>query len=303
MSLRAWFMLVTLSVIWGGVFFFYAVLVNELSPFSVVFGRVTIGFVVLYAVVRIQGRSLDLVANWRSFMVMGFINNFVPFNLIVFGQTYIESGLASIFNAMTPFFTIIFAFFLAKEEEINARKLFGVVLGVVGVAVLMNVGTGSIDRDTLIGGSLVILATICYALAGIFGRRFRGVAPEVSACGMLLFAALFSFPMSILNDAGHLFDLSLAGYGALVGLGVVGTAVAFILYFTVLRMAGAVNVLLVTLLIPVSATTLGVLFLGETVSGSEALGMAIVGLGLLVVDGRIFRLAARRRLSGGGMNG
>ncbi len=300
MSLNAWMMLVTLSIVWGGSFFFNAVLLAELSPFGVVFGRVLIGCMVLYAILRVQGLSLGLARHWRAFLIMGFLNNFIPFTLIAFGQTFIDSGLASIFNATTPLFGAILAFFLVRAENITAGKLVGVILGVAGVAVLFGIGSGSpAGHDTVIGGAMVMLAAVSYAVAGLFWRRFPHIAPPVAACGMQLASSLMCLPLAAYHDGARFIDLSAGGVGALLGLGVLCSAFGFILYFRVLQVAGAVNVLLVTLLIPVSASLLGALFLGEVITVVEIAGMAIIGLGLLVVDGRLPALL-RRRLTGTG---
>ncbi|MBC8159143.1 MAG: DMT family transporter [Alphaproteobacteria bacterium] len=225
---------------------------------------------------------------------MGLLNNFVPFNLIVYGQTFIDSGLASIFNATTPFFAVALAFFLARDEDIGARKLGGVIIGVAGVSVLFGIGAGGMDAGTLFGGAMVMAGSFSYALAGIFGRRFGGLEPEVSACGMLMFATLLCVGPAMWHDGAKFAHLSWSGASALVGIAGLSTAFAYILYFKILKMAGAVNLLLVTLLIPVSATLLGVAFLGESVGESEVLGMTIIGIGLLVVDGRILGCFLRR---------
>ncbi len=298
MSLNAWMMLLTLSIVWGGSFFFNAILLAELSPFGVVFGRVAIGCLALYAFIRLRGLTLGLALHWRAFLVMGFINNFIPFTLIAAGQTFIDSGLASIFNATTPLFGAVFAFFLVRAENITAGKLVGVILGVAGVAVLFGIGSDSpAGRDTIIGGAMVMAAALSYAVAGLFWRRFPTIAPPVAACGMQLASSLMCLPLAAYHDGARFIGLSASGAGALIGLGVLCSAFGFILYFRVLQVAGAVNVLLVTLLIPVSASLLGALFLGEVITGVEIAGMAIIGLGLLVVDGRLPALL-RRRLTG-----
>jgi drug/metabolite transporter (DMT)-like permease len=300
MSLNAWMMLVTLSIVWGGSFFFNAILLAELSPFGVVFGRVLIGFLALYAVIRMQGLSLGLRRHWRAFLIMGFLNNFIPFTLIATGQTFIDSGLASIFNATTPLFGAILAFFLVRAENVTAGKLVGVILGVAGVAVLFGIGSGNpAGQGTEIGGAMVMTASLSYAVAGLFWRRFPTIVPPVAACGMQLASSLMCLPLAAYHDGTRFTELSAGGVGALLGIGILCSAFGFILYFRVLQVAGAVNVLLVTLLIPVSASLLGVVFLGETVTAVEIAGMAIIGLGLLVVDGRLPALL-RRRLTGGG---
>lgn len=143
------------------------------------------------------------------------------------------------------------------------------------------------DTGALFGGAMVMAGSFSYALAGIFGKRFGGMAPEVSACGMLMFAALLCVGPAAWHDGANFARMSWNGAAALVGIAGLSTAFAYILYFRILKMAGAVNLLLVTLLIPISATLLGVTLLDEGVNASEILGMAIIGMGLLVVDGRI----------------
>ncbi|MDX9861067.1 MAG: DMT family transporter, partial [Rhodospirillales bacterium] len=167
MPLNAWIMLVTLSIVWGGSFFFNAVLLAELTPFGVVFGRVLIGFLALYGFIRMQGLTLGLANHWRAFLAMGFLNNFIPFTLIASGQTFIDSGLASIFNATTPLFGAVLAFFLVRAENITASKLIGVVIGIGGVAVLFGIGSSvPTGPNTLVGGGLVMMASLSYAVAG-----------------------------------------------------------------------------------------------------------------------------------------
>lgn len=295
MAAKAWIMLVTLSLLWGGSFFFNAVLLRELSSFGVVFGRVFIGFLVLYTIIRLRGLSLSLGRNWRAFLVMGTLNNFVPFNLIVFGQTFIDSGLASVFNATTPLFAVVLAFIAVHEENVTANKLAGVVLGVIGVAVLFNVGSGQpFDHGTLIGGGMIMLAALFYAVSGLFARRFGNAPPPVTACGMLLVSSVLCLPLAVYHDGARFAALSISGAGALLGIGVLSTAVGFVLYFRILQLAGAINLLLVTLLIPVSASLLGVAFLGETVTTTEVAGMAVIGLALMTVDGRMLSFVLRR---------
>ncbi len=294
MSAVAWILLMMLSVVWGGSFFFNAVILRELGPFGVVFGRVFLGFLILLALVKGKGLRLDIAANWKAFLMMGLLNYFVPFNLIVYGQTFIDSGPASIFNATTPFFAVALAFFLARDEDIGVRKLIGVIIGVAGVSVLLGIGAEGLDTGALFGGTMVMAGSFSYALAGIFGRRFGGMAPEVSACGMLMFAALLCVGPAAYHDGANFARLSWTGVAALVGIAGLSTAFAYILYFQILKMAGAVNLLLVTLLIPISATLLGLTFLNESIGSSEVMGMAIIGLGLLVVDWRILGCFLRK---------
>ena len=294
MTAHAWILLITLSLIWGGSFFFNEILLMELSVFGVVFGRVLVGFLMLFVIVSAQGHKLNLRQNWKPFLTMGILNNLIPFNLIVFGQTFIDSGLASIFNATTPFFAVLLAYVSGLKDEVSMAKLFGVLVGLAGVCVLFEVGSGDLDRNTAIGGGYVICAAISYAFAGIYGRRFKSIVPQVSACGMLLFAAILTLPMAVYSDGTAVTSLSWTTIGAVFGIGILSTGFAYILYFRILNIAGAVNLLLVTLLIPISATTLGVFALGEQVTASEIAGMSIITVGLLIVDGRVPARLARR---------
>ncbi|MDX9859927.1 MAG: DMT family transporter, partial [Rhodospirillales bacterium] len=222
-------------------------------------------------------------------------NNFIPFTLIASGQTFIDSGLASIFNATTPLFGAVLAFFLVRAENITASKLIGVVIGIGGVAVLFGIGSSvPTGPNTLVGGGLVMMASLSYAVAGLFWRQFPTIAPPVAACGMQLASSLLCLPLATYHDGTKVAQLSTVGIGSLLGLGVICSAFGFILYFRVLQVAGAVNVLLVTLLIPVSASILGVLFLEEIITPVEMVGMAVIGVGLLVVDGRLPALLRRR---------
>lgn len=287
-----WAMLLTLSVLWGASFFFVGVAVSELPTLSIVVLRVGLAALTLWAVVLVTGRPLPRSgAVWVAFLVMGLLNNVIPFGLIVWGQQTIASGLASILNATTPLFTVIVAGLLLRDEGVTTLKLVGVVVGFIGVVVM--IGTDALSGlSTGVWAQLAILgAALSYAFAGVYGRRFKrlGVDPIVTAAGQVTASTALIAPVALVVDRPWQLALpSTTTWAAIVGLAVLSTALAYILYFQILRRAGATNLLLVTFLIPISAILLGVLVLGERLGWAHISGMTLIALGLAAIDGRIF---------------
>lgn len=301
-----WATLIALSLLWGGSFFFNQVAVAEIPVFTVVVGRVALAAAILHVVVRLAGLAMpgDLKI-WLAFLGMGLLNNAIPFSLIVWGQTQIGSGLASILNATTPLFAVLVAHRFTADEKITPARLAGVLVGLAGVAVMLGIDAlGSLGStlDGTLDGALAaqlacLAAALSYAAAGVFGRRFRalGVPPLVTATGQVTASSALMVPLMLAVDRP--WQMALPGgeaLAALVGLAALSTALAYILYFRLLASAGATNLLLVTLLIPVSALSLGVLVLGERLLAVHLAGMALIGFGLVLIDGRLVRLAARR---------
>jgi drug/metabolite transporter (DMT)-like permease len=292
MGLAEWGLLLFLSVLWGGSFFFSKVALTELPPFTVVFARVTLAAATLALYLVLTGRGLPRGRVWLSFLGMGLLNNIIPFSLIFWGQTAIASGLASILNATTPIFTILVAQFLTTDERLTAGKFAGVVLGLAGVAVLMGGGVVATDTPALLGMAACLGAALSYGFAGAFGRRFRrlGVPPASVAFGQTAASTLMMAPIAALADAPWTLPMpSAVTIGALLGLAVLSTALAYIVFFRILSSGGATNASLVTLLIPVSAILLGSLVLGERLAANHFAGMALIALGLVAIDGRLAR--------------
>lgn len=296
-----WLLLVTLSVLWGGSFFFVGVAVDGLPPFTIVALRVGLAAIVLNLFVVATGLRMpgDRRA-WLAFFGMGFINNLIPFSLIVWGQTHIASGLASILNATTPLFSVVVAHWLTADEKMSPGRLAGIVFGIAGVAivigpgVLQGIGTNVLAQLAILGASL------SYAFGAVFGRRFRamGIKPHVTATGQVSASTMMLLPLALLVDRPWtLVPPGIEVWGAVLGLAVLSTAVAYIIYFRILATSGATNILLVTLLIPVSAILLGVFILGEELLPRHFLGMLVIGLGLATIDGRL--LGRRFRKPGG----
>lgn len=290
MDLREWSLLILLAVIWGGSFFFNEIILRELQPFSLVLGRTALAAVVLITLVYVTGRKMPWsVGVWASFTGMGVLNNLIPFSLIVWGQQYIDSGFASVLIATTPLFTIVFAHFLTSEEKLTLNRMIGVILGLTGVIVL--IGPKALFGDGKYGfAPIVVLGAACsYALAGIYGRRFRGMDTIIPAAGMLVCSAFLMIPIVWLIDKPVHVDFELSTWLALLGLAILSTAIAYLIYFRLLKTAGATNVLLVTFLIPVSAILLGWFALGEQLDWTMIGGMTIIYAGLILIDGRLLK--------------
>ena len=291
MGLREWIMLVALSLLWGGSFFFVEVAVDALPPLTIVLLRVGLAAIALWIFAFATGLRPPRDARiWRAFFFMGLLNNIVPFSLIVWGQTEIGAGLASIFNATTPLFTVIVAGTLLSDERITSNKILGVIFGFVGVIVMIGG-----DALTHLGGHVaaqfaVLGAALSYAFAGVFGRRFKAMklSPVTTAAGQVTASSVMLLPLVIVFEwPVDIHAPSAWVWAAIAGLAILSTAVAYILYFRILASAGATNLLLVTFLIPVSAILLGFMVLGETLAPINCFGMLLIALGLIAVDGRL----------------
>lgn len=288
-----WGMLLILSVVWGGSFFFNRVAVQELPVFTVVVSRVALAAIILTAILRLRGERLPRSGRvWAAFFGMGFLNNAVPFLLIVWGQQFIASGVASILNASTPLFTVLFAHFLTTDEKLSGGRLAGVLIGFAGVAVMIGPDAFRALGSNLAAQLACLGAAVSYAFAGIFGRRFRamGVTPITTAAGQVIASSTMLLPVMLVVDRPWTLPLpSVAALAALVALAAVSTAFAYVLFFRILSTAGATNIVLVTFLVPVSAILLGVAFLGERLRPEHLAGMALIGAGLAAIDGRLWR--------------
>ena len=292
-----WALLIALSILGGGSFLFATVAVGDLPPLTVVFLRVAIAAVALIVVVRMMGLALPSGREWWPFVVMGAINNVLPFTLLFWAMTEVSSGLAAILNATTPLSTVLLAHVLTADERMSLPKLLGVLIGICGVAVLIGV-------DALSGLGLAVLAQVacigaglCYAMATIWGRRLSGRPPLVVATGQVTASSLLLIPIVLIVDQPWGLPVpSSATIASVAALALASTALAYVLYFRILRTAGATNLSLVTFLVPVSALALGAIVLGETITPSNVAGMALIGAGLALIDGRAVAGLALLRL-------
>lgn len=285
---RDWALLGLLSVLWGGSFFFNGVILRELPPLTLVLLRVTLGAVILLPLLRTYKIAFPKSwSDWAPFFAMGLFNNALPFSLIVLGQTYITSGLASILNATTPLFAVV-VMAVAGEEKPQPRRIAGVVAGVVGVAILHGDALGVGSRQG-IGILLCLAGAFSYGLAALVSRWLPSRVPPLgtAAFQMMASAAMMAVVAGLVERPWLLPMPHPATWLAVLGLAALSTALAYIVFFQILQRSGATNVMLVTLLIPVTALLLGYLALGEPISPREVIGALVIASALLLIDGRV----------------
>ena len=297
MTYQDWALLGLLSCLWGGAFFFAAVAVRELPPLTVVLARTGLGALALALVLRLGGEDWPLSTRAiPAFLVMGCLNNLVPFSLLFWAQTMIPSGLASILNATTPIFSIIIAHLLLKDERMSPNKVIGIGCGFLGVVVLLAGNLLRGDTFALPGILACLAAALSYGFAGSYGRRFRsmGLSSVQVAFGQLAATTVMMIPITAIADRPWSLAMpSGLAIASVVALALVSTALAYVIFFRLLASAGAVNTMFVTLLIPLSAILLGALVLGESLQARHYAGMMLICAGLLAIDGRL--LARQRR--------
>ena len=286
-------LLVLLSVVWGGSFFFNGIALQEFPTLSIVTARVGLAALALLFLMKMMGQGIQLNRQiLKAFFGMSFLNNVVPFSLIVWGQQHIASGVASILNATTPLFTMLVAHWFTTDEKINPRRLLGVLTGMGGVGLMMGLDSMESSGFQLLGQSAILLAAFSYGLAGVYGKRFAQleIPPLATATGQLCASSMILIPLTLWIDQPWTMAMpSIEGMGSLLGIALLSTALAYVIYFRLLKTAGATNLLLVTLLIPVSAIILGVFLLDESLEPQHLSGMAVISLGLLIMDGRLLQ--------------
>ncbi len=291
MNTAQWGLLLALSVLWGGSFFFVGVAVYELPPLFIVFARLGLAAIALNIFMSIKGQKLP--KQWRMWVAlggMGLLNNAMPFSLLAWGQTQIASGLAAILNSTMVLFSVLVAHFFTNNDKITPSRLFGIIIGFGGVTIMIGTDMLSGLGDRVFAQFAVLGATFCYACSTVYGLRFRrwGVPPLTAATGQITTATLFLLPMTLWIDRPWTFDaISLPTIASLVCLGVASTGLAYLIYFRILSTSGATNVALVTFLVPITSILLGIAFLDEILKTEHFYGMALIGIGLAFIDGRI----------------
>ena len=295
MSSRSWLLLLSLAFIWGASFYFIEIGLIYLDPSWLVSVRLLFGALPLALWLLFQEKTLPIKLRfWTSVMVMGVLNNFLPFNFIAFGQLYVTGGMASIVNANTAFMGVIVSGLFLTGEPATWNRVVGVMIGVTGVAIAIGITpmlTAAGANDLLLGSLAIIVATIAYAFAGVWGKiKLAEYSPTQSALGMLICSSVISVLCSFfisgppsLTIINHPFDL----IKVVLGLGVLGTALAYPLYFRILEVAGSSNLMLVTIIVPVFAIILDARLLSQFVTGSDLFGFAVVAIGLFIMDGRL----------------
>lgn len=294
-SATVWALLLLLGLIWGGSFFFARIAVLEVPPFTLVFLRLFLAALALH--IYLHGRFglyQSLAAHWRSFAVMGFVNNALPHTLIFFGQTEIGAGLASILNATTPIWTVLIANRWTADEKLTAGKIGGCLAGLAGTAVLIGPSITTAASAPLWALVLPVVAAMSYGVAGTYGKRFRSLPAPVSATGQLTASTLMMLPVCAFTDQPWTLPApSMQAVAAILALALISTAFAYLLFFRILATAGATNASLVTLIVPPSAILLGAIFLRERLEAPDIAGMLLIGFGLVLLDGRVLRYRSK----------
>ena len=288
-DLTSGLLLLALATLWGGSFFFAEIALREVPPLTIALHRVFWAVPALYLVVWWQGIEIPKsIQAWLCYLVMGALNNAIPFSLIFWGQTSIGSGLASILNGTTAVFGAVVAGMLLADEPLTPRRIIGALFGVLGVAVIM--GLDALTHFSLqnLGQLAVMGAALSYAFAGVWGKRYlSGYPPVMNAFGMLVGSTVIMIPVAIFTEGMPVMAMSSEVWASLLAIAILSTAVAYLVYFRILVRAGSANLMLVTLLIPPVAVTLGVVFLGEELGLGAMMGFGIIALGLAITDGRL----------------
>jgi drug/metabolite transporter (DMT)-like permease len=299
MKTRDWGLLLLLSLLWGGTFYFYKVLDDAgLPALTLVLGRVGIAAIALLPIMWLWRLSLPTrLADWTPYIFIALMNNVIPYLVFATCETQISSGLASIVNATTPIFTAIIAHVRTKDERFSANSIAGIAIGFIGIVVL-------VGQDVVHGLNLAsiaqiacFIAPVCYGFAAVNARSFRGKSPIVVSTCQLIVSSIIVLPFELVIDKPWTLPMpSPATWAAMLGMAVLATSAAYIVYFALIRYAGAVNASLVTLLVPPVALLLGGLFLHEHLGWSTLAGMALILIGLIALDGRLTKVVRRSRL-------
>lgn len=291
MSAADWGVIMLLSLLWGGAFFMIELGLRSFPPNTLVFLRMALAVPPMLLILKVMDHRMPSDwKSWRQLFILGAINAALPFILFFWGQTRIESGLASILNATTPLWGVVTAHFLTRDEKATPARVVGVFLGLAGIVVM--VGTDVLDgiTNSVLAQLACLAATLLYALAAVYGRTLSqsSMTPLVVATGQVITAAVIMLPIMLMVDQP--WTLPAAGWDAwagAIGLAIPSTAIAYFFYFRLIDTAGASNAMLVAFIMPVIAVILGVVALGESVEAKEIAGAALIALGLLAIDGRL----------------
>ncbi|HTN63421.1 MAG TPA: DMT family transporter [Devosia sp.] len=293
MTLRDWLLIILIGAIWGCSFLFNAVLIRELGPIWVSALRVTVGALGCWAYFLVTKRSLPREpVLYLHFLVLGVMNYAIPFALFPLAEASLASGLVGVINALTPLMTVVVSHFWIGGEKASVNKSLGVLVGFIGAAILASPSLrgGSSTQLWAIGACL--LATLCYAFTLNYARRVKHVDPTTNAACSLTAAAIVSTPFALLFE-GLPIITRIETWGALLGIGLLSSSFAFLLMYRMLPRVGATNFSINTFITPVSALLLGALVLHERFETTHIIGMVVIFAGLLLLDGRILKLARR----------
>jgi drug/metabolite transporter (DMT)-like permease len=295
MSATDWLLLLVLSVLWGGSFYFAKIAVLEIPPLTLALGRVGIAAAALAVFACAIGATFPRdAATWWQLTLMAAFNNVVPFTLLFWGQIHISIGLASILNATSPLFGVLAAHWMTHDDRFSVGRAVGLIAGFAGVVVLIGPDLlGELGTD-VVAELACLVASASFAIGAVLSRRVRGFSPVAVATGQLTMSTVLLLPVVLLFDRpGSVLTASRTAIWAMLSLALLSSALAYLIYFRIIARAGATNALIVTFLLPVSAILLGIVLLGETVDPRQLAGMAAIFIGIAAIDGRAARLIGR----------
>jgi drug/metabolite transporter (DMT)-like permease len=279
------FLLLLLGAVWGSSYLFIKVIVGEVPVLTLVAGRLTLSAVIAWLLLPLLKLSIPRDKNlWATYALMGLLNGAIPYVLISWGEQYISSGLAALLQSTMPFFTVILAHFMVSDERLTPASVVGVVVGFVGVGILLFPDLREGLQASLLGQLAIVGSSVSYAAATIVAHnRLRGQPPMQSTMGQFTMGAAFILPLALILDQPFDLSPSWAAIGSWLGLAVLGTVVAYAIYYALITRAGATYTSMVTYIIPIFALILGAVVMRETLSGGLLAGLALILLGVLLV--------------------
>ena len=297
MNNKAWFLLLLLSFIWGGSFYFIGEGITYVPPLTLVWYRILFAAISLYLLLLWRRKKFPNQFDfWFSVSIMALLNNIIPFTLIAWGQQTISGGLAAILNSNTAFAAVFIAAIFIPSEPLGARRVIGTLIGIIGVVLVIGMDALTEITLTSISQLAILLATISYALGSVWGKtRLSSYKPLDIACGTLLVGSVIIAPIMVLADGMP--DLAAFEWKfitILIGLSIAGTAFAYVVYYHILELAGASSLMLVTIIVPIFAVSIDAIILSKWISAQTLGGFVIISLGLSLIDGRIWWLIAKR---------
>lgn len=292
MNLFDWTRLIILSLLWGGSYTWIELALIELNPMMIVFYRVLISSIFLIVICKVLSLTFRIEKKIFIFLFfMSLTNNVIPFNLIAWGQQEITASVGSILNATTPLFTVIIANYWPNGEKATLNRIFGVIIGFCGVILLMGLSIHDID-NSIIGQAAILLAAISYAISALIGKEIKKIHPAISATYMLSISSVVLLPIILLSGNELIPQASKQSMIAILGLAIFSTSLAYLIFYKLIENIGS-NVMLVTLLMPVSAILLSIIILNETINTTQIIGLILILTGLILVDGRALNFFKR----------
>ncbi|MDC6452207.1 DMT family transporter [Alphaproteobacteria bacterium] len=291
MANKDWLLVSLLGLFWGSSFFFVEVLLKYLSPFMIVYLRVSIASIFLILLIYIKGIKFQFTFNnFFNLSIMSLLNNIFPFLLITFGQQTTTGGLASILNSNTSFVAIILASLFLPLERLNWSRVLGISIGILGVVIAVGYQNIFQLKNDDLGKFLIIIATISYGFAGVWAKlRLQNFSPIIAATGMLTVSTIILTPYAIINHLEEIYSLNFYIVKYAFVFAIICSVFAYFLYFKILESAGAGNLLICTIIIPPSSIFLNAFFLDQNITTNEYLGLIVIILGLIILDGRLFK--------------